>query len=93
LRLRPETGGIGGGRVGEVHYAAAHGVGDLEGRNGLRTADVADLYDPLAFVVHLLDEALEVTGVVSAFGESVGRLQGDLLGSGERSEEDGHAEQ
>src|SRR5690606_359562 len=58
-------------------------------RDGLRSADVVDLHQALAFLVDPLDEGLELAREVGAFLEGVDRPQRHLLGLGRNHDETG----
>ena len=81
--LGRDAGDEGRRGVGQVDDAVAQRCALLHRRHRLRPAQVVDLHDALAFVVDLLDEGLEVAGVVGAFLEAVDGFQRDLLGLGQ----------
>src|SRR5205807_3099322 len=68
------------GGKGEVHHARTHRVAHLERRHRLRPADEVEVDDPLAGVVYLADEPLEVLDVLSVFAEGAYNAQGGFLG-------------
>ena len=63
----------GAGDICDVNDASSHRIADLERRHGAGAANVVDLDNALAVVVHLLDKPLEVLRELRPLGKGCHR--------------------